>query len=61
MVIRSKIFLVHNFLNKHLQEATMAHLANVGPLAVAVDASEWSFYWGGVFDSCDFDRDWSRD
>ena len=37
-----------------LQDATMAHLANVGPLAVAVDASNWSFYSGGVFDGCDF-------
>ena len=32
----------------------MAHLANVGPLAVAVDASSWSFYSGGVFDGCSF-------
>ena len=32
----------------------MSHLANVGPLAVSVDASEWSFYWGGVFSSCRF-------
>merc|ERR1719354_493013 len=37
-----------------LMDATMAHLANVGPLAVAVDASSWSFYSGGVFDGCSF-------
>ena len=36
------------------QEATMTHLAEVGPLAVAVDASLWSGYRGGVFDRCDF-------
>ena len=34
----------------------MNHLANVGPLSVAVDASKWSFYSGGIFDSCDYDR-----
>lgn len=27
-------------------------LANVGPIAVAVDASRWSFYGGGIFNSC---------
>merc|ERR1712024_198372 len=32
------------------------HLANVGPLSVAVDASKWSFYSGGIFDSCDYSR-----
>ena len=32
----------------------MAHVANVGPLAVAVDASDWAFYWSGVFDGCSF-------
>jgi cathepsin L len=37
-------------------EATMNHLANVGPLSVAVDASPWSFYGGGVFDGCDYDQ-----
>lgn len=36
------------------QDATMAHLANVGPLAVAVDASRWSSYSSGVFDGCSF-------
>lgn len=30
------------------------HLATVGPLAVNVDASNWSSYTGGVFDGCDF-------
>merc|ERR1712002_82859 len=37
-------------------EAVMNHLANVGPLSVAVAASGWSFYGGGVFDGCDYDR-----
>merc|ERR1719369_82232 len=37
-------------------EAVMNHLANVGPLSVAVAASGWSFYGGGVFDNCDYDR-----
>jgi len=35
-------------------EATMNHIANVGPLAVAVDASLWGGYSGGVFDSCSY-------
>merc|ERR1712141_333979 len=37
-------------------EAVMNHIANVGPLSVAVDASSWSFYGGGVFDGCDYNR-----
>lgn len=32
----------------------MNHIANVGPLAVAVDASLWGGYSGGVFDSCNY-------
>lgn len=35
--------------------AVMEHVANVGPLAVSVAASPWSFYSGGVFDGCDYD------
>merc|ERR1712203_262503 len=34
----------------------MNHLANNGPLSVAVAASPWSFYGGGVFDGCDYDK-----
>merc|ERR1712238_52012 len=37
-------------------ESVMNHLANVGPLSVAVAASPWSFYGGGVFDGCDYDK-----
>jgi len=37
-------------------EAVMDHIANVGPLSVAVDASSWSFYGGGVFEGCDYDK-----
>jgi len=33
----------------------MEHLANVGPLAIAGDASPWQFYGHGVFDSCSYD------
>ena len=36
--------------------AIMDHLANVGPLAVAVDASRFGFYFGGVFDNCPYDQ-----
>ncbi len=28
-------------------------IANVGPIAIAVDASSWGAYAGGVFDGCD--------
>jgi len=38
------------------QEAVMQHLAEVGPLAIAVDASSWGSYSGGVFDGCSFDE-----
>jgi len=38
------------------QDAVMEHLANVGPLAVAVDASYWGGYRSGVFDGCAFDE-----
>jgi len=38
------------------QDTIMDHLANKGPLAIAVDASLWSSYSGGVFDSCRFDK-----
>ena len=34
----------------------MDHLANVGPLSIAVDASAWSFYRDGVFDGCPVDQ-----
>jgi cathepsin L len=39
--------------NNH--EAVMTHLAEVGPLSIAVDASKWSTYTGGVFSGCSFD------
>lgn len=35
-------------------EAVMDHLANVGPLSVAVDASQWGFYSYGIFDDCNY-------
>lgn len=43
-------------LERNNYEAVMNHIANVGPLSVAVDASGWSFYSGGVFDGCKYDR-----
>ena len=35
-----------------IQDATLEHVANVGPLAVAVDASDWGLF--GVFDEYSF-------
>ena len=37
--------------------ALMDHLANKGPVATSVAASDWGLYFGGVFDGCDFDSD----
>lgn len=34
-------------------KATMNAIANIGPLAINVDASTWHAYKGGVFDGCD--------
>jgi len=45
----------YNTLPANNQSAVMTHLAEVGPLAIAVDASQWGFYTGGVFDGCSFD------
>ena len=36
-------------------QATLNHLANVGPLAVAADASRWQLYGSGVFSSCHYE------
>ena len=43
-------------LPRNSYEAIMNHLANVGPLSVAVAATDWAFYFGGVFDGCSFDE-----
>jgi len=45
----------YNTLAANDQDAVMTHLAEVGPLAVAVYASSWGGYHGGVFDGCRFD------
>merc|ERR1711936_1540806 len=38
------------------QDAIMAHLANVGPLAISVAASNFKDYHGGVFSGCPYDQ-----
>merc|ERR1712114_19193 len=45
----------YNTLTANDQDAVMTHLAEVGPLAVAVYASGCGSYSGGVYDGCDFD------
>ena len=34
--------------------AAMEHIANVGPLAIASDATRWQLYGHGVFSGCDY-------
>merc|ERR1712200_141405 len=46
----------YNALPPNDMEATLQHIANVGPLAVAADASAWQFYGHGVFDSCSYEE-----
>jgi len=46
----------YNTLPTNNQEAVMTHLAEVGPLSIAVDASSWGSYTGGVFNGCSFDE-----
>lgn len=45
----------YNTLPANNQDAVMTHLAEVGPLAIAVYASSWGAYGGGVFTGCRFD------
>jgi len=44
----------YNTLPANDMEATMQHLATMGPLAVAGDASPWQFYSSGVFSGCSY-------
>merc|ERR1712154_690352 len=46
----------YNTLAPNDQDAVMAHLAEHGPLAVAVYASGWGGYGGGVYTGCSFDH-----
>jgi len=46
----------YNNLPSNNQEAAMQHLANVGPLGIALDASKFHMYESGVFDGCPFDE-----
>jgi len=36
--------------------SAMDHLATIGPLAVAADASRWQLYGSGVFTGCQYDQ-----
>jgi len=46
----------YNSLTPNDEAAVMQHIAEVGPLSIAVDASTWHSYSGGVFDGCSFDE-----
>jgi len=45
----------YNTLEPNNQDAVMTHLAEVGPLGVAVYASGWGGYGGGVYSGCSYD------
>jgi len=45
----------YNTIPTNSLEATLQHIANVGPLAISGDASSWQFYGSGVFNSCSYD------
>jgi len=44
----------YDTLTPNNQQEVMEHLANVGPLAVAVYASGWGAYGGGVYEGCSY-------
>jgi len=44
----------YNTLAPNDQDAVLTHLAEVGPLSVAVAASAWGGYGGGVFTGCSY-------
>ena len=46
----------YNTLPPNELAATLQHLASVGPLAVASDASRWQLYGSGVFTGCSYDQ-----
>jgi len=46
----------YNSLTPNDEDAIMHHIAEVGPLAIAADASNWGSYQGGVFDGCSFEE-----
>jgi len=46
----------------HNDASAVKHaLATAGPLAVSVDASEWSNYEGGIYSGCDYSKNISMD
>jgi len=46
----------YNTLPPNNLEATLQHVANVGPLSIAAAASRWQFYGSGVFNSCPYEE-----
>jgi len=45
----------YNTLPANDQDAVMTHIAEVGPLGIAVYASGWSMYTSGVYSGCSYD------
>jgi cathepsin L len=42
----------YNIITSNSYSELMDAIANVGPVGITVDASQWSSYSGGVFDGC---------
>ena len=47
---------VSETLMRNDQAAVMEHLATKGPLGIALDASVFHQYQGGIFEECDYDK-----
>eukprot|EP00758_Cryptobia_borreli_P013364 Tbor_TRINITY_DN5826_c1_g3::TRINITY_DN5826_c1_g3_i1::g.6086::m.6086 len=51
----------YTLLPRNNQLAVMDAIANIGPLAISVDASEWSDYAEGIFSGCDYRKNITMD
>jgi len=50
--LSDKLITVTNYYQLHGESSMTAHTATTGPIAIAVDASQWSTYIGGILSKC---------
>ena len=50
--LSDKLITVTNYYQLHGETSMAAHCATTGPIAIALDASKWSTYTGGVLSTC---------